>query len=142
MPKKVKVIVLRTAGTNCDQETAFAFQSVGASVEMVHMNKLLHGERHLKDYHILAIPGGFSYGDDIAAGKILANEMRLKLGEEIQRFIKAGKLIIGICNGFQVLVKAGILPGDLDGGRKDEMFRQTVTLMNNDCGKFEDRWIY
>ena len=82
MPKKVKVIVLRTAGTNCDQETVFAFKSFGAQVDAVHINRLFSGDVRLEDYHILAIPGGFTYGDDIESGRILANELRLKLGEK------------------------------------------------------------
>lgn len=128
MAKIVKTIVLRTAGTNCDKETVFAFESVGAEVEAVHVNRLIGRERDLSAYHILAIPGGFSYGDDIAAGKILANELRFKLRERLEEFIAAGKLIIGICNGFQILVKSGFLP--------------EATLSLNDSAKFEDRWVY
>jgi len=139
MAKEVKVIILRTAGTNCDQETGFAFESCGAKVKFVHINRIFSGEERFENYHILALPGGFSYGDDIAAGKILANELRLKLGEELRKFLKDGKLIIGICNGFQILVKAGILPGETSG---EGNFRQNVTLMFNDSGKFEDRWIH
>ncbi len=142
MAKKAKVIVLRTAGTNCDQETQFAFEKTGADVDLVHINRLLKKEKRLEDYHILAIPGGFTYGDDIAAGKILANEFRIKLESDIKKFIADGKLMIGICNGFQMLVKAGILPGPLSEGNSANGFEQTATLMTNDCGKFEDRWIY
>src|SRR3989338_1603449 len=109
--KNVKVIVLCTAGTNCNEETAFAFARCGGDVEQVHVNALVSRTRKLSDYHILALPGGFSYGDDIASGRILANELRLKLGDDLKRFVADGKLVIGICNGFQVLVKAGILPG-------------------------------
>ena len=115
MSKEVKVIVLRTAGTNCDMETAFAFRAFGATVDLVHNNRLFRKEVSISDYHILAIPGGFTYGDDIMSGKILANELRLKLGTDIKKFIDDGKLIIGICNGFQVLVRAGILPGCVAG---------------------------
>lgn len=135
MVKKPKVIVLRAAGTNCDCETAFAFQYVGAKAERVHINELRRGSKKLSDYDILALPGGFSYGDDIASGKILANELRFKLQDEVSSFIESGKLIIGICNGFQVLVKAGILPGILSG-------KIQATLMLNDSGKYEDRWVY
>lgn len=138
MPSKIKVIVLRTAGTNCNEETENAFKQSGAAVDSVHINRFFRGEKHLEDYHILALPGGFSYGDDIASGKILANELRLRLGEDIKRFIDQGKMILGICNGFQVLVKAGILPG----GPKSSDFSQEVTLFTNDSGKFEDRWIH
>lgn len=141
MSKTVNVLVLRTAGTNCDQETAFAFQSYGARVSLVHINQLLAGEHALKDYHILAIPGGFTYGDDIESGRILANELRVKLGEDLRRFVSDGKLAIGICNGFQVMVKAGLLPGPVNGGNQ-EAFAQKATLINNDSGKFEDRWIH
>lgn len=135
--RKVKVLVLRAAGTNCDYETAFAFEYVGAKVELVHINQLIRKEVRLKDFHILAIPGGFTYGDDIASGKILANEVKYKLRGEMERFVRGGKLIIGICNGFQVLVKAGFLPG------KDGMGEELkATLTTNDSGKYEDRWVY
>jgi len=130
-----KVCILRTAGTNCDRETEFAFLKAGAKTELLHINKLLSRKKLLDDYHILALPGGFSYGDDIAAGKILANELRYKLIGDIKKFIRDGKLVIGICNGFQVLVKSGLLPGNAD-------FKQEASLIMNDSGKFEDRWVY
>jgi phosphoribosylformylglycinamidine synthase I len=131
----VKACVLRTAGTNCDKETAFAFVKAGAVAELVHINSLIEGSGRLDNYQILAIPGGFSYGDDIAAGKILANELKNKLGAELKKFISCGKLIIGICNGFQILVKSGLLPGNAE-------FKQEVSLILNDSAKFEDRWVY
>ena len=137
--KQPKVIVLRTAGTNCDRETIFAFEYFGAKVDAVHINTLLNKEVYLENYHILVLPGGFTYGDDIESGRILANELRLKLGEDIQKFLKAKKLIIGICNGFQVLVKAGLLPESI---KADKENIQKATLTFNDSGKFEDRWIY
>jgi phosphoribosylformylglycinamidine synthase len=133
----VKVIVIRTAGTNCDRETAFAFHLAGAETELVHINQLVRGDKNMNDYHILAIPGGFTYGDDIASGKILANELKYKLEQDLERFIRDGKLIIGICNGFQVLVKAGLLP-NLSGDFQE--IEATLTL--NDSAKFEDRWVY
>ena len=126
--KKVKVVVLRTAGTNCDMETVFAFQMVGADVDLIHINELIRGKKSFDSYKILAIPGGFSYGDDISAGKVFANELKYKLQEEMKKFVISGKLVIGICNGFQVLVKTGLLPHS--------------TLTFNDSGKFEDRWVY
>ncbi|MCU0651512.1 MAG: phosphoribosylformylglycinamidine synthase I [Candidatus Omnitrophica bacterium] len=135
MKRNPKVCVLRTAGTNCDKETAFAFVQAGADAELVHINKFIQRERNFSDYEILAIPGGFSYGDDVAAGKILANELRTKLIDDLRQFIQDGKLIIGICNGFQILVKSGLLPGN-------DMFEQEVSLVINDSGKFEDRWVY
>jgi phosphoribosylformylglycinamidine synthase len=133
--KKPKVCVLRAAGTNCDQETAFAFQKAGAEPKLIHVNKIINRDISLDDYQILAIPGGFTYGDDIAAGKILANELKTRLSDDIKKFIAEGKLIIGICNGFQILVKAGLLPGN-------DRFRQEASLIINDSGKFEDRWVY
>lgn len=143
MADKVRVIVLRTAGTNCDGETAHAFQSCGAQVDRVHINRLLSREVLLKEYHILAIPGGFTYGDDIISGRILANELRLRLGRDLAEFIRERKLILGICNGFQVLVRAGILPGPLSGGDGwTPETKQSVTLTYNDSGKFEDRWVH
>jgi phosphoribosylformylglycinamidine synthase I len=135
--KKVKVIVLRTAGTNCNYETDHAFKLANADVEQVHINQLIRGEKELSPYQILALPGGFAYGDDIAAGKILANELKYKLRDSVEKFISDGKLMIGICNGFQVMVKAGLLPGF--NGISDY---QETTLYNNDSGKFECRWIY
>jgi len=134
---KPNVIILRTAGTNCDAETAFAFEAAGAEAEMVHINEFSRAEKKLESYHILAIPGGFTYGDDIASGKILANELKFKMEAALQKFIKDGKLIIGICNGFQVLVKAGLLP-NLSGDF--QTIESTLTL--NDSNKFEDRWVY
>lgn len=133
--KKPRVLILRTAGTNCDKETAFAFSYVGAAVELVHINQLKRREKELDNFQILVFPGGFTYGDDIAAGKILANELKFKLRPSLLKFIKKGKIILGICNGFQILVKAGLLP-------KGNAFRQTFTLSINDSGKFEDRWVY
>jgi phosphoribosylformylglycinamidine synthase I len=134
MSKRVNVIVLRSAGTNCNEETAYAFKYFGANVVQVHIDALVRGDIKLNDSHILALPGGFSYGDDIASGRILANELRLKLGDQIRFFIEQGKLIIGICNGFQILVKAGILPGI------QMMQGQEATLYHNDSAHFEARW--
>lgn len=132
---KVRTVILRAPGTNCDAETAFAFQQAGAIVSLIHISQLIRGEQRLSDYQIFVIPGGFTYGDDISAGKVLANELRLTLGEDVQNFIDNGGLILGICNGFQVLVKAGILPRTNGGA-------PPVTLAANDSGKFECRWVY
>lgn len=118
-------------------ETAFAFEEAGARADLVHINRLSSGEVELSGYQILAIPGGFSYGDDIASGKILANELKYRIEEDIQKFVGDGKLIIGICNGFQILVKSGLLP-NLSGDFKT--IETTLTL--NDSAKFEDRWVY
>ena len=133
---KVKVLVLRAPGTNCDGETAFAFQQAGAVPSLCHVNQLIRHERRLSDYQVLVFPGGFSYGDDIAAGKVQAVELKQKLGEEIRQFVSDGGLVLGICNGFQVLAKAGILP---DLNRPDA---PPLTLAANDSGKFECRWTH
>ena len=140
----VKAIILRTAGTNCDQETAHALRMAGAEPDIVHVNQLIVKNVDLDPYQLMVIPGGFSYGDDIAAGKILANELRFKLREALDEFVAQGKRIIGICNGFQVLVKAGYLPGPAhrsqgEGGNSDHA--QTVTLASNDSGRFQCHWV-
>ena len=132
----VKVLVLRAAGSNCDFETKYAFDCVGANAELIHINRLLEKSVQLSSYQILAIPGGFTYGDDISAGKVLANQLKYQLADTLATFHNSGNLVIGICNGFQVLVKAGLLPQlDLTG-------EQDVTLTFNDSGKFEARWVH
>jgi phosphoribosylformylglycinamidine synthase I len=128
---RVKTLILRAPGTNCDGETAFALEQAGSQVESVHINELVRVPELLFRYQIMVIPGGFTYGDDISGGKILANELKLKLGAEIRRFVADGRLILGICNGFQVMVKAGILPQS-----------SPLTLAGNDSGRFECRWVY
>jgi len=130
-----RVLVLRTAGTNCDRETEFAFQQAGAAPERVHVNRLVERPERLDEYGILVIPGGFSYGDDLGAGKVLANELTTKLGDPVRRFVEKGRLVLGICNGFQVLVKTALLPGPPERG-------QRATLTINDSHRFEDRWTY
>ena len=130
-----RVLILRAPGTNCDQETAFAFETAGGKPQVVHLNRLLEKPQLAADYQILAIPGGFSYGDDISAGRIFGNQIRHHLRDCLEEFKSAGKLIIGICNGVQILVKSGMLLPD----RADEPI---ATLTLNDSGKFEDRWVY
>lgn len=132
---KPTVLVVRAAGTNCDLETAFAFEQAGARAQRVYIDQLKNTD--FNDYQIIVFPGGFTYGDDISAGKILANEIKYKLKDKFLKFIDQKKLIIGICNGFQVLVKAGILPGF-----NNYFEEQTVSLINNDSERFEDRWVY
>ncbi len=134
--KKIKTIILRTAGTNCDKETAFAFEKAGSKADLVHINRLIENKEILSKYHILAIPGGFTYGDDVASGKVLANELRFSLKKQINDFVKQGKLIIGICNGFQVLVKMGLLP------RIKGNFNVEATLSLNDNGIFTAKWVH
>jgi len=131
---KVRALVLRAPGTNCDLETAHALEAAGAAPTLAHVNRFIAGELKLRDFQLLVIPGGFTYGDDIAAGRVLANELMLKLGGDVKDFVTGGGLALGICNGFQVMVKAGILPGD-DGAPE-------LTLSSNDSNRFECRWVY
>jgi len=134
---KPKALILRTAGVNCDMESAYAAEQAGFAAERVHINRLASGEVKLDEYSFLFIPGGFSYGDDVAAGKIMALELNRRLGDALQRFEDKGKLVLGVCNGFQVLIKTGFLPfhakntGDM-----------RATLTNNDSAKYEDRWVF
>jgi phosphoribosylformylglycinamidine synthase len=107
----VKAIVLTGYGINCEEETAFAFRKAGAEAEILHVNDLIASPNRLSQAQILAFPGGFSYGDDTGSGNALANKIRNKLWEQLVDFIEAKKLIIGICNGFQVITNLGILPG-------------------------------
>jgi len=135
--KEIKAIVLRAAGINCDLETEHALTLAGAAAQRIHINQVIADPAVLEGVQILVFPGGFSYGDDVAAGKILANQAIHHLSSVLHRFVEQGKLILGICNGFQVLIKTGLLPA-LSGDTGDT----TVTLTDNDCGKFEDRWVY
>ncbi len=129
----VRVLVLRAAGINCDEETAFAWERAGAFAERVHVRRVIESPATLHDYQILTIPGGFSYGDDIASGRILGNQLAHHLGEAVSAFVDRGGLVLGICNGFQVLVRAGLLPGE------DCPVRTTLTI--NDSGRYVDRWV-
>ena len=133
-----RTLILRTAGTNCDGETAHAFHLAGSETEMLHVNRLLEQPVLLEQYQILALPGGFSYGDDIAAGRIFANQIANHLSDAFHQFIDAGKPIIGVCNGFQVLVKTHLLPGPIEGVDRRG---QSCTLAHNDNGRFIDRWV-
>jgi len=132
-----KALVLTGYGINCDRETAFAFQACGAEARRVHINDLIDGYDHLDDYQILSFPGGFSYGDDISSGKVLANRLKTHLAETLAGFIDKGGLIIGICNGFQVMVKYGLLGSAAEAGSE-----QTATLTYNDSNRYEDRWVH
>ena len=146
MPKRVKSIVITGNGTNCEMEMAHACRLAGSDeVDIVHISVLLYGEKSLDDYHFLNLPGGFLDGDDLGSAKAGANRIlhaKVKGNSEILydqfvRFIAQGKLILGVCNGFQLLAKLGMLPG-FDGDYRT----QTVTLTFNDSGRFEDRWVY
>ena len=131
-----RVLVLRAPGTNCDFETAHAFERAGAQTQRIHINRILENPDLTKDFQILCIPGGFSYGDDVAAGRILANQMRNHLADLMQEFKASDKLLLGICNGFQVLIKSGILLDD------NECGDPPATLCWNDHGRYEDRWVH
>ncbi len=133
----VKALVLKAAGTNCDEETANAFKLAGAEPRILHMNMLYRKKDSLENYQILAIPGGFSYGDAISAAVIWANELKCKLRVDLRKFVDQGKPVIGICNGFQVLVKAGLLPAF-----EQTLEPQSVTLAFNDIGLYFDTWVH
>jgi len=133
----VKVLILSGYGINCENETKYGFELTGVQADRVHINELISGQKHLKDYQIMALPGGFAFGDDLGAGKVLANKFRYNLGEQLQEFIRDGKLIIGICNGFQAMVRLGVLPGF-----DNKYDKEDVTLTFNASGRFENRWVH
>lgn len=130
-----RILVLRAPGANCDLETQFAFERAGGLVERVHINRLREQPALLQRYQILALPGGFTYGDDVAAGKILASQLAHHLSDALRQFRDADRLILGVCNGFQVLLKAGLLLQPDDDG-------PLATLSFNTSGRFEDRWVH
>lgn len=132
----VKAIVLRDAGTNCDYELGVGLQLSGFEVENVHINELISGSKKLSSYQFLGIPGGFSAGDYLGSGKVFANRLVYKLKREVPKFIEQGNLVIGVCNGFQVLTKAGILPG-FEGNYSEQL---TTLTLNNPLG-FQCRWV-
>jgi phosphoribosylformylglycinamidine synthase len=131
-----KVLILTGYGINCDFESLEAFRRAGARPERVHVNDLIDGHYRLADYQILVFPGGFSYGDDIASGKALASKVHTYLGNDLGKFVQSDKLVIGICNGFQVMTRLGLAPDFAGDHRKQE-----CTLTYNDSARYEDRWI-
>ena len=131
-----RVIILRAPGTNCDEESAHAFALAGGKPEIVHLNRLLEAPTLADEFQILCIPGGFSYGDDLGAGRIFGSQIQKHLVEAMDRFKHEGKLILGICNGFQILTKSGLLLAD------DPAAGPAATLTWNAGGKFEDRWVH
>ncbi|MEX0653510.1 MAG: phosphoribosylformylglycinamidine synthase subunit PurQ [Phycisphaeraceae bacterium] len=128
-----KTLILRTAGTNCDRELAHAFELAGAATHILHLNELIAHPDRLEGFDLVGFPGGFSYGDDISAGRIFANRLRHRLYEPLLAAIDRGVPMIGICNGFQVLMKLGLLPDP----HADE---QVATLADNTNGRFTDLW--
>jgi phosphoribosylformylglycinamidine synthase subunit PurQ / glutaminase len=129
-----RALILRAPGANCDEETAFAFERAGARADRVHLNRWLESPQLADDYQILCLPGGFTFGDDLGSGRIFANQLRHHLADSLAAFRDAGKLILGICNGFQILVKSGLLDTDDASG-------PGATLTWNASGRFIDRWV-
>ena len=156
------IAILHAPGTNRDLDAALAFERAGGAPEIVHINQLLAGGRRLSDYAMLVLPGGFSYGDDLGAGKLWAVRLLHDLGNQLHAFASAGKPILGICNGFQVLVKTGLLPGEENGEQRTERgaealvssqsairnpqsidrHEQLATLTRNASAHFECRWVW
>ncbi len=144
---KPSVLILHATGTNRDAEAARACEFAGASPQIVHINQLRAGSRRFSEFGMLVLPGGFSYGDALGAGVRQALDLRVFFHDELREFIEAGKPVLGICNGFQTLVKAGFLPGSTDNGARhnDEpqsIEQRQVTLTQNSRGRFECRWIH
>ena len=132
MAAKPRILILTATGSNRDRDVAWACDLAGGAPEIVHMNALTGGERKLADYQMLVLPGGFSNGDDLGAGKLWAVTIRHRLGEALAAFVAAKKPVLGICNGFQALVKSGLLPGG----------EQHATLTRNERAHFECRWVH
>lgn len=135
-----KVCVLRAPGTNCDIETAHAFSLAGGAPERVHLFRLLEQPALLKDFQILCFPGGFSYGDDVGAGVVFGSQLRTQLADAIYEYLAADKLVLGICNGFQILMKSGILPGGATTWPVSPESPRTATLTWNRNGRYTSLW--
>ncbi len=133
---KVRALIITGFGLNCERETAAAFAAAGATPEQVHLNDFLSGARSLDEFHILAFIGGFSFGDHIGAGTVFANRLRYRMQEQLQAFVESGRLVIGICNGFQTITRLGLVPA-VTGTR----FEQQVALAQNTQGVFRDAWV-
>ncbi|HAA04402.1 MAG TPA: phosphoribosylformylglycinamidine synthase [Syntrophobacteraceae bacterium] len=133
----VRALVLTGFGLNCDEETAYALEVAGARVDRVHLNSLIAGEKALLDYQIFVVGGGFSWGDDHGAGVILAMRLKHRLQNDLLQFVAKDRLVLGICNGFQVLVNLGLLPLF-----EADQLRREVALIHNDCGGFRDQWVH
>ena len=133
---QIKALVITGFGLNCETETAAACKLVGMTPEKVHLNDLIAGKRTLDEFHFLCFIGGFSFGDHLGSGTVFANRVKFQLQDQLQKFVDDGKLVIGICNGFQTLTRLGMVPA-LHG----DYFTQEVALAHNDCGVFRDDWI-
>ncbi len=134
--KKVKALVFSGYGLNCEEETKYAFELAGARADIVHINDLIDNPKLIKKYQIMAFPGGFSYGDDTGSGNAFAQKVKNHLWEEAEQFVKAKKLVIGICNGFQILSNLGLLPA-LNFGYGERQ----VALLHNESARYSDRWV-
>lgn len=136
-----RVCILRAPGTNCDHETAFAFDRSGGQSERLHLFRLLEQPGLLKDFQILCIPGGFSYGDDVGAGAVFGGQLRTRLADAIGEFLQRDTLTLGICNGFQVLMRAGVLPGGSETWGRGKEEAPPATLTWNASGRYTDLWV-
>lgn len=136
-----RICVLRAPGTNCDFETACAFERAGGRADRMHLFRLLERPALLKEYQVLCIPGGFSYGDDVGAGVVFGSQLRVHLREAVEEFLQSDKLALGICNGFQVLMRSGILPGSQTGAPPTETAASQATLTWNSNGRYTARWV-
>lgn len=145
---KPSILILHASGTNRDEETLRACEVAGANAEIVHINRLRAGERRMLDFDMLILPGGFSYGDALGAGVRLALDLRIYLQDQLLDFAGCGRLVLGICNGFQALVKSGLLPGELNAETRQQAelselpIHRNVTLTENANGHFECRWVH
>ena len=133
---RARALVITGYGLNCEAETSHALRLAGADVHQVHLSDLIAGKKRLEDYQLLALIGGFAFGDHISAGKVFANRLKSRLRDPLETFIAGKGLVIGICNGFQTLAKLGLLPG-LGG----DYGTQVTTLATNDSGVFRNAWI-
>lgn len=132
----VKIAVLTGYGINCEEETANAFELAGGSAEIVHINDVVEKIKNLKDFQILVFPGGFSYGDDTGSGNAFANKVKNHLWEQVLSFVKKDKLVIGICNGFQIMVNLGLLPAF-----EGNFGKREIALAHNNKARYLDRWV-
>ncbi len=130
---QINVLILTGDGINCEEETALAFKELGAQTKIIHIADLIENKDELKKSHVLVLPGGFSFGDEIGSGQILALKLKYGLGDALKEFIEEKKLIIGICNGFQALVRLGFLPRPFQ--------KRVMTLTHNEQGHFQNLWV-
>ncbi len=130
---QLNALILSGYGINCEHESKYCIEKVGGKADIVHINSIIESPAILENYNMLLLPGGFSYADDLGSGKVLASKLKSRLRDPIEQFIKSEKLVLGIGNGFQTLVKLGLLP--------EPDFQQRVSFTKNDSGKFEDRWV-